>query len=293
MTNTKYAIKSSQHEAKHWPAKIWDFLGDETNNRRIDVLVKIGGGVVVSVVIFFVGQYVQRQSYYSSLLDKYLTSTEQLLIKDTLELRRQKKDNPDETPTPKQLQSNIESLIRTNTEITLRSLSENDGFPLTKWFNNNAERRQLLINFLRNSQLGFKDQEGHDPDKPFDSLLEKLNLGSLTDTSLLDLEGIDLSFAILHDADLTGTNLKGAAFTQSDLKGIRLYEADLSGANLSGANLSGANLTKTTLQGTNLTQANLIGAIGAKEADLTKAKLCKTTFPDGTKRTREGDCPKK
>jgi hypothetical protein len=314
------------HNHKHNLFKyLWDALGDEENYRRIDVLVKIFGGLGVSLVIFFVGQYVQKQSYYSSLLDKYLVSTEQLLIKDNLEWRKEMRDQQGSSssakPTPQEIKSNIESLLRANTEQTIRSLSENDGLGGVigftdngpTWLNHNIERRQLLINFLRNSRLGFKNEKGKETNGAFSLLLKGLDLRAVGKDCWsdspgcgLDLQGVDLSRAILPEAVLTQIDLRKATLSDADLSGATLTQAHLGGAFLSQANLEGAflpeanlkgadlrkaNLRKADLTGADLTGADLTGAdlTGAKGAELKGAKLCKTIGPDQIQNDR--DCP--
>lgn len=81
-----------------------------------------------------------------------------------------------------------------------------------------------------------------------------------------DLEEIDLSGAILHNADLRGnTNLLSAKLHNADLRGAKLHQAkllrsDLSHAKLWGADLPGANLCGADLSHADLLNANLSGA---------------------------------
>ena len=77
----------------------------------------------------------------------------------------------------------------------------------------------------------------------------------------------DLSYANLSGANLTGVDLPSA-----NLRGASLEGADLSGANLGGANLMFAHLKRAVLTGINLTGA----------------KFCRTTMPDG--KHRNDDC---
>ena len=338
MNNTQHS-----HNHKHnWFKSLWKALGDERNYRRLDVLVKIFGGLGVSLVIFFVGQYVQKQSYYSSLLDKYLVSTEQLLIRDNLEWRKEMRDQQDSSasakPTPQEIKSNIESLLRANTEQkeiksnieflfranteqTIRSLSEDDGLGGVigfidngpTWLNHNIERRQLLINFLRNSRLGFKNEKGEETNGAFSPLLTGLDLRPVGKDCWsdspgcgLDLQGVDLSRAILPKAVLTQIDLRRATLSDADLRGTTLTQAHLGGAFLSQANLEGAFLPEANLKGADLRKANLKGAdltgadltgadltgadlTGAKGSELKGAKLCKTIGPDQIQNDR--DCP--
>ncbi|MEH1777288.1 pentapeptide repeat-containing protein [Nostoc sp.] len=74
------------------------------------------------------------------------------------------------------------------------------------------------------------------------------------DLDKIDLNGVDLSNAILIDADLDETNLSNA-----NLSGADLTDADLGKANLTGANLSRANFTKADLEDANLSNANVTG----------------------------------
>jgi uncharacterized protein YjbI with pentapeptide repeats len=327
MNNTKDEIQHSHNHKDNWLEYLWKALGDERNYRRLDVLVKIIGGLGVSLVIFFVGQYVQKQSYYSSLLDKYLVSTEQLLIKDNLEWRKEMRDQQGSSssakPTPEEIKSSIDSLLRANTEQTIRSLSEDDGLGGIMgfinhgptWLNHNIERRQLLINFLRNSRLGFKNEKGEETNGAFSPLLTGLDLSEVGKDCRskspspgcgLDLQEVDLSRAILPKAVLTQTNLRGAILSDADLRGATLTQAHLGGAFLSQANLEGAFLPEANLKGADLRKADLTGAdltgadltgadltgadlTGAKGAELKGAKLCKTIGPDQIQNDR--DCP--
>jgi uncharacterized protein YjbI with pentapeptide repeats len=321
MNNTKDEIQHSHNHKDNWFKFLWKELGDERNYRRLDVLVKIIGGLGVSLVIFFVGQYVQKQSYYSSLLDKYLASTEQLLIRDTLDLRSQvlKDGNPDPNATKKsaeadkkegseimseeiklkEIKSSIDSLIRANTEQTIRSLSEDDGLGGIMgfidngptWLNHNIERRQLLINFLRNSRLGFKNEKGEETNGAFSPLLTGLDLRPVGKDCLskspspgcgLDLREVNLDGAILPKAVLTQTNLRGASLNDADLREATLYSADLNQADLNQADLNQADLRQADLRQADLRQANLRQA-DLTEADLTEADLTGAIYNDETK----------
>ena len=117
-----------------------------------------------------------------------------------------------------------------------------------------------------------------------------------------NLEGANLTGAVLTGADLTGANLYGAKLEGANLTDVKLTGANLYGAiliranlygailirakltnaisffaTLTGANLTGANLTGAFLTGANLSGANLYGAIliraNLKYADLTGADL--------------------
>jgi len=99
---------------------------------------------------------------------------------------------------------------------------------------------------------------------------------------IIDLSGVDLSFADLSGADLgaadlSGANLGAADFSLANLSGARLSGADLSGTRLSGACLSFADLSFADLSRARLSGADLSGAqlsyARLSGADLSGAQL--------------------
>ncbi|WP_176953843.1 pentapeptide repeat-containing protein [Streptomyces indicus] len=98
----------------------------------------------------------------------------------------------------------------------------------------------------------------------------------------LELRGLHLAGAQLHQADLTAAFLSGTTLTGADLGDATLTEANLIGVNLAGADLTDATLTGATLDGVTLTRAILSRAIltGAKltDATLTGAILTNATL---------------
>jgi len=101
-----------------------------------------------------------------------------------------------------------------------------------------------------------------------------LEYASLTD---VNIEGANLSRAILSDANLGNVNLKSSNLSEAFLGGARLMDVDLTRSNLKGAKLIGAtmetsNLTRASLQGATLFSANLILS-GFKNADLAEVDL--------------------
>jgi len=88
---------------------------------------------------------------------------------------------------------------------------------------------------------------------------------------------------LLVRAYLVRANLGGA-----NLTGANLYDAELVWANLTDANLTDANLRQAQMWMANLTGANLTGAnliyADLRLVNLTNAKFCNTTMPDGNKR---------
>jgi uncharacterized protein YjbI with pentapeptide repeats len=125
-----------------------------------------------------------------------------------------------------------------------------------------------------------------------------------------NLDGLDLSFAMMVRADLrgrySGTNLQGADLRGAQMSGVELSKVNLSHGNLgfvraggslivdsdlSGANLTRAELSLSRTERTNLAQANLQNAAMAMSqhfgsdftrADLTGADLRYVVFTDAT-----------
>lgn len=105
-------------------------------------------------------------------------------------------------------------------------------------------------------------------------------------------EGCDLSsasFSTRGDRQSPTNNHSGARLDRANLSNIRSDYLNLSGASLRQANLSGANLDDANLSYADLTGANLSGAFiqfanlyGAVGADLSNARVCDTTMPDGS-----------
>jgi len=110
----------------------------------------------------------------------------------------------------------------------------------------------------------------------------------------IDLRGVYLPYADLHErnfdgvdltyADLTGAHLAGADLIGADLIDADLTGADLYGADLTGATLTGGYLTRAILSRADLTRADLTAAHAAvgdpnpKPANLTGANLTDAKF---------------
>ncbi|MER5932012.1 pentapeptide repeat-containing protein [Streptomyces sp. NPDC002054] len=62
-----------------------------------------------------------------------------------------------------------------------------------------------------------------------------------------DFRGADLRKAQLRDTDLTGADLRGARMQGANLVGANFYQADLRGAHLEGTWLHAANFTEATI----------------------------------------------
>lgn len=125
----------------------------------------------------------------------------------------------------------------------------------------------------------------------YGNVRDRVNLG---DAHLegAQLVGAQLDEAVLGFAHLNGANLLGACLVNVELmfanmEGANLAHANLSGsnllqANLKGANLRGANLENSNLYEADLSRAYLRDAKNLTEHQLSGAKLCLTTMPDGT-----------
>jgi len=110
-----------------------------------------------------------------------------------------------------------------------------------------------------------------------------------------NLQGVDLTGAVLRDgsfkrADLTGADLSGvdarrvkfvsATLKDAILDSARLVQSDLTSADLTGASLRDADLTRAKLFRTDLRGADLTGA-RLDDIDLLKAQLGGATWVDG------------
>lgn len=112
-----------------------------------------------------------------------------------------------------------------------------------------------------------------------------------------NLEGADLSGAVLRDTSFQRANLKGAVLREANGFRTRFVSADLRGADLTGSEMSEADFTKADLSGARLVDADfrrarffravLRGAdlTGAdlEMADLLHADLSGATWIDGSR----------
>jgi uncharacterized protein YjbI with pentapeptide repeats len=121
----------------------------------------------------------------------------------------------------------IRGLMNTITVNTLISLSEDDAFipgfsgtflsfiPFFK--SRNVERRDIIINALRLSELGIGNRIDGDATFPF--FLENTKIGgySLQTGAVIDLKKMDLTIGYLNGSTFTQVNLDGANFNRAHL----------------------------------------------------------------------------
>ena len=92
-----------------------------------------------------------------------------------------------------------------------------------------------------------------------------------------NLDGVDLSHALLRASTMIRSSLTGADLSHADLREAKLHEVDLSDANLHRADLAhallaGAKLRRARLDAANLSRA-MITVADFREADFTDARL--------------------
>ncbi|MBD2521406.1 pentapeptide repeat-containing protein [Nostoc sp. FACHB-133] len=178
-----------------------------------------------------------------------------------------------------------------------------------------TKRRDLLINFLRETTLATKDRTCVERDDKSErckkqeqeaNLLIGINLNSLQlpkinlDLFILkkaDFGNANLSQAFLSQADLRGSNLSGSNLSQASMINTNLREANLTKSDLKRANLGGANLTNANLTNADLTNAtppslkSQYARPELAEQDFPNTYLCNTTMPNGYISKR--DCEKR
>lgn len=114
------------------------------------------------------------------------------------------------------------------------------------------------------------------------------------DLSGKNLDGIDLSGALLEQVNFSGASLRGANLSGAVLARANLIEADFSGANLEKASIGAVNATRTNFSGANLNEtvlargqfyeSNFSGCVFNKvdvfEAVFTKANFSMAEIPE-------------
>ncbi len=166
----------------------------------------------------------------------------------------------------------VRSIARSRTLAALRSL---DG-----------RRKGLLVQFLHESRLTEAEPavelNGADLTQAIlqGAILQGVNLQRVY-LEGADLSKADLGKANLSQADMRSANLTQADLSEADLTGAKLTQADLTGAKLTQADLTGADLTGADMFAANLTQADLTQA-ELTQAQLTRADLRATKIENNT-----------
>lgn len=176
------------------------------------------------------------------------------------------------TPEEKELFDSAVDIIRARTLSILRR------------FEGDTDRKTSIIRFLLEAEIISK---------------VKLDL-SKADLSDADLRGADLRRAKLFNANLTRVKFQRGWLCEADLYRANLTEANLYKANLIKANFGEANLSSADLSNADLNEAyfwdaklikaNFRQAHNLTDKQLTQAKLCFTTLPDGSTLDPNRDC---
>lgn len=103
------------------------------------------------------------------------------------------------------------------------------------------------------------------------------------DISRANLRYSDFFNSNLENSNLSHSNLKNSNFVGANLKGANLYNANIAGANFEVANLESANLIEADLSDTNISGANLKSANLTSAKNLTKEQIESAVTDDNTK----------
>ncbi|NNH76076.1 pentapeptide repeat-containing protein [Nocardia uniformis] len=126
--------------------------------------------------------------------------------------------------------------------------------------------------------------DSRDPDVPLDLTGMRVAHADLHEAPFIaahlaraDLAHAALRDAILDGADLTQANLSGSDLRGASLRGANLTEArlattDLTGADLTGADLTGAGMSGTILTGTVLIRATVLDTVGLTRRQVAAAR---------------------
>ena len=285
----KYILQKDNREAlprkpscKNCLKQVWKWF--DSNHNNLELLTTALVGIGMASILFCIGNYFERQNYYNTVLSDYTIFLEKLLVEDRLYysainkyLFAESQQIPlAQTERIDEIERKIWRLARANTEMTLRTLSEDDSLGFFGWKpfdwsllpRRNPERQKILLHLLREAKLGFINQNGQRPEKFLASFFEEINLSRLGPCEKkedkkcpgLDLDGLPLRLAILQRVNFTGAQLNGAILDSADLKRANLVEVELKKASLVKANLRNAHIRGAELKSANLERANLIGA---------------------------------
>jgi uncharacterized protein YjbI with pentapeptide repeats len=309
----KQHIKRSERyiPAKNWLSNFWKWTGFG-NKTLWEILQLIGLPAVLAAVGLFINysleqsqKKIENDRYQQAALENYFQQMTNILVDKKLgalyhvHLDNQLPNYQDsfsqlihQLNTIKEVDPALkESITKDLKELRESQMEELEAIARAQTLTTlnllrlDTTRRDLLINFLRETTLAAKDPTCAQQDNKTTEQVEKCrkqeqeaNLLIGINLHSLDLPNINLQLFILKLADLGDANLSKAF----------LSEADLSGSNLSGSNLSEAYMNKTDLRGANLRNANLTKAsliqanLGSQDTDLTNANLTNANLAQAT-----------
>ena len=268
--NQKELFKLSPEQLKHF---FWHFFSPEYKAPFWRLLELLGipvlvafGGWRLETTIHAQQRKIQDQQSQQQALENYIESMKKILVgeEDREGLSYFKITEKDEK-NKKILLDELSSIARARTVTVLQSL-------------NDKKRRKLLIDFLRDAEIGFIGRKEKLDSSEVSDKIEEPKAYLLRGIGLTeaDLTETDLSLAILNEADLSGADLRRATLSSAYLKNARLFKAKLSEAFLIGTDLRKADLRKTDLRKADLREADLTGAklegANLRKADLTGAE---------------------
>jgi uncharacterized protein YjbI with pentapeptide repeats len=260
------------------------------NKTLWDILNLIGGAAVLGLIGAGINynfqqhqKYIENERYQQAALENYFKEMTDIIVEKklgTLHHVRTEKQKLNEQDPISQSIALLEKLEPNNTinqeqkkmivgilnEIResqlqeLKAIARAQTLTTLNLLRLDKERRDLLLNFLRETTLAAKNRacfEQNNKSEICDKEEKEANLLIGINLANIQLSEFNLELFILKQADLNSANLSQ----------VRFSEADLSGSNLNRSNLSQALMNGTQLKGAKLKYANLTNA------DLTNAKL--------------------
>lgn len=343
----KQHIKRSERyiPAKNWLSNFWKWTGFG-NKTLWEILQLIGLPAVLAAVGLFINynleqsqKRIETERYQQAALENYFKEMTNILVDKKLgalhhiHTDSQQSDRQysithviNEIEKTEGIDKSLkESIVKDLQELNESQLEELEAIARAQTLTTlnllrlDTKRRDLLVNFLRETTLAAKDPTCAKQDNKTPQQVEKCrkqeqeaNLLVGINLHSLDLHNINLQLFILQEADfgdanlfkaflseadlsgsnLSGSNLREASLIRTNLKGANLRNADLTKAFLNQANLGSQDTQDTNLTNANLTNANLTNATPPSlnawyarpelvEQDFPNAHLCNTTMPNG------------
>lgn len=295
----------------------WTGFGDKT---LWDTLQLLGLPVVVAVIPFLINYNIQESQkkiendrYQQAVLENYFQEMTNILVDKKLGTLYQ--IAPDNQPSNYQdsfsqlidqlyMIKGVDSVLK---ESVVKDLKELRGSQMKELeaiaraqtlttlnlLRLDVERRDLLVNFLRETGLVAKDPICVDVDlkntndeeaRKCQQQEQQANLLIGIKLNGLPLDNIQLERFILKKADLGNAKLNEAFLTEADLREANLSGSELGGSAMIRTDLRGANLTNADLHDANLHEAKLmkanLGSQGSKETNLTNTNFTNANLTD-------------